>query len=133
MKRHIIPFIFLISLTGIHIAYAQSTTRIPQFSNETTTVWKTVIYPSSDQTLKMHRHDYDRVLVALSNGLLKITNNKSKVHYLKLKKNTAYYLSKDPTDELHQDENISKHPITVMIIELKNTAVDSNHLISKHE
>ena len=67
----------------------------------------------------MHRHDYDRVLVALSNGTLKITNNKGDVHYLKLKKNKAYYLPKDPMDELHQDENITQHPITVMVIELK--------------
>lgn len=67
----------------------------------------------------MHRHDYDRVIVALSNGLLKITNDKGKTHYLKLEKNKAYYLTKDPLHELHKDENMTKHPITVMVIELK--------------
>jgi hypothetical protein len=55
----------------------------------------------------------------LSHGTLKITNNKGDVHYLTLQKNKAYYLPKDPMDELHQDENITKHPITVMVIELK--------------
>jgi len=107
-------------LSGITGAYAQPTTRISQFSNDKTNVWKTIIYPTSTQVLKMHRHDYDRVIVALSNGLLKITNDKGKTHYLKLLKNKAYYLTKDPSHELHQDENMSKHPITVMVIEHKN-------------
>lgn len=119
MRSYITPFIFLVMLCGIHTAYAQSTARTAEFSNEQTNVWKTMIYPKSKQVLSMHRHNYDRVLVALSNGTLKITNNKGDIHYLKLEKNTAYYLKKDPVDELHQDENITHHPITVMVIELK--------------
>lgn len=104
---------------GLAVADSQSTTRIPQFSNEKINAWKTIIYPKSTQVLTMHRHDYDRVIVALSNGLLKITNNEGKIHYLTLEKNKAYYLTKDPLHELHKDENMSKHPITVMVIELK--------------
>jgi hypothetical protein len=95
------------------------TKRTTQFSNDKVSVWETVIYPRAHQALKMHRHEQDRVIVALSNGTLKITNDKGKVHYLKLTKNQSYYLPKDPPDELHQDENISKHPITVLVIELK--------------
>jgi beta-alanine degradation protein BauB len=117
MKKYIV-YAILILLTGIKIAYAQSTTRTEQFSNDKVNIWKTIIYPTSNQILTMHRHDSDRVLVALSDGTLKITNNKGDVHELILTKNKAYYLSKDPTDELHQDENISKQPITVMVIEL---------------
>jgi hypothetical protein len=105
--------------SAFNTAYAQSTARTAEFTNDKTNVWKTVIYPKSKQVLSMHRHDYDRVLVALSNGVLKITNNKGDIHYLKLEKNKAYYLPKDPVDELHQDENIAHHPMTVMIIELK--------------
>ncbi|MDF1683649.1 MAG: hypothetical protein P1U36_03230 [Legionellaceae bacterium] len=120
MRSYITSFIFLIMFYGINTTYAQSTARTAEFSNEQTNVWKTMIYPKSKQVLSMHRHDYNRVLVALSNGVLKITNNKGDVHYLKLKKNKAYYLPKDPADELHQDENITHHPITVMVIELKN-------------
>ena len=119
MKKNILLFIFLISFTGISFADAASTKRITEFSNNKANVWKTIIYPTSDQTLKMHRHEYDRVLVALSNGTLKITNSKNETHYMKLKKHKAYYLKKDPSDELHKDENISKHPISVMIVELK--------------
>lgn len=120
MKKNLITLLICTVLGGITTAYAQSTARIPQFSNEKTNVWKTIIYPTSTQVLSMHRHDYDRVIVALSNGLLKITNDKGKTHYLKLEKNKAYYLTKDPLHELHKDENMTKHPITVMVVELKN-------------
>lgn len=98
---------------------APITTRIPQFSNEQVAIWETIIYPTKNQVLKMHRHEQDRVVVAFDNGLLKITNDKGKVHYLKLKKNKAYYLSKDLPNELHNDENLSSHPIKVLVMELK--------------
>ena len=55
----------------------------------------------------------------MTDGLLKITNDKGKTHYLKLKKDKAYFLAKDPINELHNDENLSDHPISVMVIELK--------------
>lgn len=97
---------------------AAGTQRIPQFTNEKVAVWETIIYPESGQVLKMHRHEHDRVVVALDSGELKITNDKKQTHFLKLVKNKAYYLSKDVPGEMHSDENISKHPIRVMVIEL---------------
>lgn len=99
-------------------AQPQATHRVDQFSNDKVKVWKTIIYPASGQVLPMHRHDHDRVLVALSDGLLKITNDKGAVHYLKLEKNKAYYLTKDLPNELHNDENMSKHAVKVMVVEL---------------
>ena len=120
MKKHLVTLLICTALSGITTAYAQSTARVPQFSNDKTNVWETIIYPTSNQVLAMHRHNYDRVIVALSDGLLKITNNKGKTHYLRLAKNKAYYLTKDPLHVLHKDENMTKHPITVMVIELKN-------------
>jgi len=97
-----------------------TTTRIAQFSNDKVSVWETIIYPSTTQVLKMHRHEHNRVVVALNGGLLKITNDKGKVHYLKLEKNKAYYLTKDVPNELHNDQNMSPHPIKVLVIELKD-------------
>lgn len=108
------------SLVNPLYALAPISQRIPQFSNDNVVVWETIIYPTSRQGLKMHRHAHDRVVVALSNGTLKITNNKGAVHYLKLKKDTSYYLGKDTPKELHTDENIGNHPIKVIVIELKN-------------
>lgn len=103
------------------LSYAETpiTKRIAQFSNNKVNVWQTIIYPSKQQILKMHRHEYDRVLISFDDGVLKVINNKGKVHYLKLKKEQAYYLPKDFPGELHTDENIGKHPIKVSVIELK--------------
>src|SRR5271170_6750482 len=100
----IIGFIFLFLITNVH-ANINKTTRIPQFSNDEVNVWKTIVCPSKDQILKMHRHEYNRVLVALDTGTLKIVNDKGKIHYLKLEKNQVYYLTKDIPGELHIDEN----------------------------
>ena len=118
-SANFIFFIYFILLGGISVTFAQSTARTAEFSNDKVNAWKTMIYPASNQVLGMHRHDYDRVVVALTHGLLKITNDKGDIHYLKLKKHKAYYLKKDLPHELHQDENITKHPISVMVIELK--------------
>lgn len=97
---------------------AQTTQRIPQFSNDKVTVWKTIIYSQKHQELKMHRHDHDRVVVALTDGVLKVTNTKGESHLWTLKKDQAYFLTKDKADELHQDENVSGHVVKVMVIEL---------------
>lgn len=96
------------------------TKRTMQFTNNEVSVWETIIYPSSKQVLSMHRHEHDRVLVAFDDGLLKITNDKGQVHYLKLAKNKSYYLSKDVPNELHTDENMTSHPIRLLVMELKN-------------
>ncbi|WP_233586582.1 hypothetical protein [Legionella sp. km772] len=110
-------------LLGVFVSnegLAQATTRIEQLNNDKVTVWKTLVYPSDQQKLPMHRHEHDRVVVALTDGEFKITNDQGKIHYWKLEKNKAYYLARDPVDELHNDENISNHVIKVMVIELKN-------------
>lgn len=115
-------FLFVMVLLSMNLLCFASdikTTRMPEFSNNEVDVWKTIIYPNKNQRLKMHRHEYNRVVVALNNGTLKITNDKGKIHYLNLEKDHAYYLTKDVPNELHSDENIGKHPITVLVIELK--------------
>lgn len=113
---YILPF--LIAMNSY--ADAKKTVRTPQLSNEKVSVWTTVIYPNKDHILKMHRHEHNRVIVALDNGLIKVVNNKGEEHFLKLEKDKAYYLSKDLSNELHTDENMGKHPIKVVVIELKN-------------
>ncbi len=121
MNKHFTALVVFAFLTTIGITHAQTqaTKRIEQFSNNQVKVWKTIIYPTYKQSLAMHRHEHNRVLVALTNGLLKITNDKGKLHYLRLEKNKAYYLRKDIPNELHKDENVTHYPIKVMVIELK--------------
>jgi hypothetical protein len=104
---------------GSSYADSRITQRIPQFSNDKTNVWKTVIYHTPEKKLTMHRHEHDRVVIALTNGILKITSDKGKVHYFKLVKDEAYFLAKDAPGEMHSDENIGRHPIKVMVVELK--------------
>jgi hypothetical protein len=94
------------------------TNRIPYFANNQVKVWKSIIYPSEKQILKPHRHDNNRVVVAFNDGVLKVTNNKGQVHYLKLAKEQAYYLPKDIPGETHTDENVCHHPIRLVVIEV---------------
>jgi beta-alanine degradation protein BauB len=94
--------------------------RIPQFTNDKVTVWKTIIYPGNEKILKLHRHENDRILVALTNGVLKIVSNTGKINYLKLEKEKAYYLKKDIPGELHTDENEGSEPIAVIVMEFKS-------------
>lgn len=112
---------FFISLLALHIGLgnATETQRIPQFSNNKVSAWETIIYPAN-QGLTMHRHEHARVVVAFTDGTLKITNDKKQVHYLKLEKDKAYFLDKDTPGELHTDINIGTQPIRVMVIQLNN-------------
>ncbi|MDR3501079.1 MAG: hypothetical protein P4L79_00675 [Legionella sp.] len=109
----------LIFMLISYLAHANSTQRIPMLANDKVQVWKTLIYPNKEQILAMHRHEHNRVVVALDSGKLKVTNNKGEVHYLELEKDQAYYLHKDVPGELHTDENVSDHPIKVIVVELK--------------
>jgi hypothetical protein len=127
MKSHGYIPLLLSSLLLFNSAQAKDTQRIKQFTNHQVSVWETVVYPSAQQKLAMHRHDHDRVVVALTDGLFKITNDKGKIHYLKLEKNKAYYLARDPLNELHNDENMSDHAIRVMVVEL-NTDDSSKYI-----
>lgn len=101
-------------------AAATTTGREIKFSNDKVIVWETTVLPGANQGLKKHRHDHDRVVVAFDDGVLKVTNDKGQMHYLKLQKNTPYYLSKDVPNELHTDDNITNHPIKVLVVEFKN-------------
>lgn len=109
----------LTCVTATSWAHSATTKRIPQFENAKVAVWETIIYPSKQQSLSMHRHDRDRVVVALTDGTLKVKNNKGNIHYLRLKKDHSYFLTKDVPHELHSDQNASGHPIKVIVVELK--------------
>ena len=121
ISRQIQSMVLILMMASLTtgIAHAAMTKRISQINNTKVNVWKTIIYPTKKAQLTMLRHDYDRVVVALTDGLLKVTNSKEQVHYLKLEKGMSYYLKKDPEGELHVDENMTKHPVSVVVIELK--------------
>lgn len=112
------PLIFVALLSLFSTNLIAQTTRISQFENEKVKVWQTVIYPNKQETLPMHRHEHNRVVVALTDGVLKVTNQKGQFYDLVLEKDKAYYLPADKAGEMHNDENMSGKPIKVMVIEL---------------
>lgn len=119
-KSKIFISIVLVFISNIFTSASfANTSRVYQIENDKVKVWKTVIYPTEKKRLALHRHDHDRVVIALTDGVLKVTNDKGQVHYLKLKKGMSYFLTKDPKNEMHVDENITHKVVSVVVIELK--------------
>lgn len=116
-------FLFPFIIFGIHFCSLtgeetpKSTHRVPQFENEHVRVWKTVIMPH--QPLKMHRHDYSRIVVGLKGGTLTKIEETGELSPLKFDTGCAYWLGEDPPGKLHGDVNESDEPIEVMVIEFK--------------
>jgi beta-alanine degradation protein BauB len=109
-------YVGIMSLGLCNTIYAAE--RVSEFSNDKVNVWNTAIAPGKPEQLTMHRHDKDRVVVAMSDGILKIVDNHQQVRYMKLEKGKSYFLPKDVEGEMHTDENISSKPIKVVVIEL---------------
>jgi beta-alanine degradation protein BauB len=120
MYLRLLILVFLFSSTFGANAGTNVTQRIPYFSNAKVNVWKTIIYPSNQHKLLMHRHEYDRVAVAFDDGEFKVVDNVGRTHFVKLTQGQAYYWKKDAPGELHTDENLSHHPVRVCVVELKS-------------
>ena len=119
-KIAIIAIFVMINLNlSVHAANTGQTSRTPLLDNKQVKVWRTVLYPSKQQQLKMHHHANDRVLVALDNGKIKIVNDEQQTHYLDITAGNAYFLPKDQGLHKHTDENMGKKPLKVVVIELK--------------
>jgi quercetin dioxygenase-like cupin family protein len=95
----------------------RSTVRTPQFENDSVRVWKTMI--ATGQPLTMHRHESGRVIVALTDGTLRIVKESGESKTVTWQKGNAYWLPADPPGEKHGDLNEGKEPIEVMVVELK--------------
>ena len=94
-----------------------STVRTPQFENDSVRVWKTSIAPG--QPLTMHRHENGRVIVALTDGTLRIVKESGESRTVTWEKGKAYWLAADPPGQKHGDLNQGQEPIEVMVVELK--------------
>jgi quercetin dioxygenase-like cupin family protein len=94
-----------------------ATVRTPQFENDSVRVWKTSIAPG--QPLTMHRHESGRVIVALTDGTLRIVKESGDSRTVTWEKGNAYWLAADPPGEKHGDLNEGREPIEVMVVELK--------------
>jgi quercetin dioxygenase-like cupin family protein len=94
-----------------------STVRTPQFENDSVRVWKTSI--ATVQPLTMHRHESGRVIVALTDGMLRIVKESGESRTVTWERGRAYWLPADPPGEKHGDLNEGTEPIEVMVVELK--------------
>jgi quercetin dioxygenase-like cupin family protein len=91
--------------------------RTAQFENEEVSVWRTVVPPN--QPLAMHTHKHPRVIVALTDGTMKMAyeNGSSQTHEWESGK--AYWLPTAEGLKVHSDVNTGSKPIEVMVVELK--------------
>lgn len=111
-------FAILTFVAASAFSYEKITSRELQFENKKVKVWKTTIYPNSP--LSFHRHDRDRIVYAIKGGrLLKIEEDGSTSDLI-FETEKAYFLEKDPKNELHADTNEEEYPIEVLVIELKD-------------
>ncbi len=95
----------------------KTTVRTPQLENDSVRVWRTSIAPG--QPLTLHRHENGRVIVALTDGTLRIVKESGDSRTVTWEKGKAYWLAADPAGEKHGDLNEGKEPIEVMVVELK--------------
>jgi len=73
-----------------------------------------------NQPLKLHRHDHGRVLVALTDGQLKVVDGAGKtLDTYNLKAGKSLWLGIDPPGQMHADVNPGTKPVEVIVVQLK--------------
>lgn len=97
---------------------SQQTQRIPQFENDEVKVWKSIVMPNAP--LAMHRHEHGRVIIALTGGTMKIVEQSGAAETHEWQTGKAYWLPKNPANQMHADVNAGDKPIEVMVVELKH-------------
>ena len=126
MYKLIKVIISLSLFCAMNVAYADApaTKRIPQFSNDKVTVWETIIYPTAKQSLVMHRHDNDRVLVNFSIIGNKNNENHDEHYYVKINslRKILYKGILDITPEI--EDSIGNDPIDVKDKWIKNNMLN---------
>jgi len=97
---------------------AQATHREAQLENDQVRVWKTLIAPH--QPLSFHRHENNRVLIALTDGAVRVVDPSGKeLTTYRWERGKSYWLSADPPGQTHADVNDSDRGIEVIVVELK--------------
>jgi len=105
--------------SGLVTRPAQTATRREaQFENDQVRVWKTIIAPH--QPLSFHRHENNRVLIALTDGHVRVMDTSAReLTTYTWDRGKAYWLEADPPGKTHADANDTNQPIEVIVVELK--------------
>jgi len=122
-SRSVIVVSILSFVAGAGAMWAQQqqpgSRREPQFENAQVSVWKSIVMPK--QPLTLHRHEHGRVLVALTDGQLKVVDGAGKtLDTYNLTAGKALWLSADPPGQMHADVNPGTKPVEVIVVQLKN-------------
>ncbi|WP_067520859.1 hypothetical protein [Endozoicomonas ascidiicola] len=129
MKNRTIVSVFMLALVGVCALSSASacetkdgkpkqSQRFEQLNNNKVHTWRSVIVV--DQPLKLHRHDYPRVVTALRDGTLKrtlVSGEVLSVHHWQA--GESYWLDADPENELHYCVNAGNEPLEVVVTEIK--------------
>lgn len=93
-------------------------------------IWKTVIPPEQKNSpgIAMHRHEYARILLPLTDGILQRRDADGSVTDYVLKIGKPLLLSEDTKDGFHTDENLGKTPIEVIVLQFTQTPVSTENL-----
>jgi len=122
-SRSVIVVSILSFVAGAGAMWAQQqqpgSRREPQFENAQVSVWKSIVMPK--QPLTLHRHEHGRVLVALTDGQLKVVDGAGKtLDTYNLTAGKALWLGVDPPGQMHADVNPGTKPVEVIVVQLKN-------------
>jgi beta-alanine degradation protein BauB len=118
MKMFLLGALFASSIfLAFHGQQSTQTQRTPLFENDVVKVWKSVIFP--DAPLAMHRHEYPRVIVAMTGGTMKIVEQNGPAESHVWETGKAYWLPANPPHTMHADVNAGDKPIEVVVVELK--------------
>lgn len=85
--------------------------------NAQTKVWQTTLCPH--ELLAYHNHQFPRVLIPQTDGVLQVKYRSGKKVILKLQQQIPIFLDFAQGKELHQDINLGEEAVKVLVIELK--------------
>ncbi|STX29284.1 Uncharacterised protein [Legionella beliardensis] len=112
-------FAFILAIWQFNLLYAANceTKREILIENKVTKVWKTTLCP--EQKLPLHAHEFARIVIPDENGQMKVIYQTGKEETITLKKGKPVFLSVEQGRNAHQDLNISKKPLHVTVVELR--------------
>jgi hypothetical protein len=96
-------------------------------------IWKTVIPPVQKQSpgIAMHRHEYARILLPLTEGILQRRDADGSVTDYILEIGKPLLLPEDTEEGFHTDENLGKTPIEVIVLQFTQTPVKAEKLTAE--
>lgn len=93
-------------------------------------IWKTVISPEQQGKpgIEVHRHEYARVVIPLTEGVLQRRDNNGDTTDYQLTIGKPIFLPADEPAGYHTDENMGTNPIELIVVQFTQDPVTVNEL-----